>query len=126
MNFMASCKKILIVEDEADLIELTEKILQRYGYQTLRCLDGASAFALVLQENPDLIILDLTLPGKTGHEICAEIKSDPRSKNIPVLMTTGQQADDENWDDPQSGPNDILKKPFEINVMIEKVQQLLK
>ena len=122
---MASQKKILIVEDEADLVELTEKILQRHGYQTVSCLDGSSAFKLVLQEKPDLVILDLTLPGKTGHEICAEIKSDPRSKNIPVLMTTGQQADDENLGDPQSRPNDILKKPFEIDDLLKKVANLL-
>ena len=120
-------KKILIVDDEMAILQMTSLVLQKRGYLVTGCTTSKEALGIIKKQKPDLIILDNLLPGKTGLEICGEIKSDPEISLIPILITTGQRINVENLSPGQKslGPDDILMKPFEIEDLIKKIQKLI-
>ncbi len=117
-------KKILLIEDDSSLIELTLLILQKRGFiiETLNQPD--QLFDQLKKNKPDLIILDNLLEGKiTGLELAAQIKTNPSYLSIPILLTSGQSLDASSF---KNGPDDYLKKPFEPEVFIQKINALLK
>ena len=120
-------KKILIVDDEKIILQMTSMVLKKKNYEVVSCTNAEEALSLVEKERPDLIILDHLLPGKTGLELCCEIKSNPETSLIPILITTGQKINAENLSPEQKslGPDDILMKPFEIEDLVKKVQRLM-
>lgn len=83
-------KKILVVEDERNIVDILTFNLQREGYDTLEALDGAAGLRLALERDPDLILLDLMLPGMNGFEVCKTIRD--RGLNTPVLIITAREA----------------------------------
>lgn len=85
-------KKILFVEDEESLQRAATNMLEQKGYQTVKALNGEAGLSLAKQENPDLILLDLVLPRKSGFEVLAELKSDPATKNIPIIVLTNLEG----------------------------------
>ena len=121
-------KKILIIDDEKELCELTENLLQTAGYQTVSRTDGDSALEVTKKEKPALIILDLLLGDKNGFEICHEVKSTAETKHIPVLMTTGRILSDGTLDEYKTmkPPDDTLVKPFELDDLLKKIRELFK
>lgn len=119
-------KKILVIDDALDLIELTKRLLQSRGYETSSLTDGDQALEFIKKDPPDLIIMDMLLPGKDGTQICHEIKSDPSLRHIPVILSTGQVINDD--DLAAEGllkPDDYLTKPFEIDDLLNKINHLL-
>ena len=86
---------ILVVEDEKDLADLVQFNLQQAGFETLGAPDGEKAFAILRERTPDLVLLDLMLPGIPGTEVCRQIKSSPRTRNVSVIMVTarGEEVD---------------------------------
>ena len=78
--------KILVVDDEPDLIKLTVYRLKKAGYEVTTAVDGCQAVELVGEINPDLVLLDLNLPGIKGSEVCRQIKANDETKNIPVIL----------------------------------------
>ena len=87
--------KILIIEDDRFLIKLYASKLQREGFEIMEAISGEEGLNKILREKPDLVILDLVLPQKSGFEILSEIKMNPETKNIPVVILTnlGQETD---------------------------------
>ncbi len=109
---MADRKRILLVEDEPDVLEITAFRLQQAGYEIITAIDGEKALELAEKEMPDLVLLDLSLPGIDGHEVCRKLKADERLKRIPVVIFTAS-TDAVKGKLKQIGADDYLIKPCE-------------
>lgn len=118
--------RILIVEDEKDIIELIQYNLEREGYGAAAVKSGEDAIRFLERENPELIILDLMLPGMDGLEICRLIKSDNKTKNIPVLMLTAKSEESDVVIGLQLGADDYVTKPFSPKVLLARIKALLR
>lgn len=119
--------RILMVEDDTLLQKLMGEIFTFEGYEFMFCPDGKSALETIPIKLPDLIIMDVHLPDMTGHQICRAIKSDSRTRHIPVIMLTGEARELENRvDGLNAGADDYLFKPISTKVLIARVQSLLK
>lgn len=123
-NAEAMTKKILLVEHNELMIEVMTYILNNNGYEVIALNNGNEVFNNIKNSHPDLIILDAMLPGINGKEICQLIKLNKTTKNLPVIMCSGEDAADEVLN--QNGaPDDVLHKPFDISCLIEKVEYQL-
>lgn len=118
-------KKILFVDDEPDLLKVATFRLKKAGYEVVQAVDGQEALDILAGGSPpDLILLDLRLPVVSGYEVCIKVKGDEKTKNIPVILFTASTQDiarkAKEW-----GAEDYLLKPFEPEVLLEKVKRLL-
>ncbi len=117
-------KKILIVDDNMLMIEVMSYILINNGYEVVAASGSTEVFDYIRANHPDLVILDAILPGMNGREICQLIKLNKTTRNLPVIMCSGDETIGEALK--QNGaPDDILQKPFDINNLIEKVEYQL-
>ena len=104
--------KILIVEDERDVADLIRFNLERAGYSVVVANDGLTGQDLALKERPDLVILDLMLPGKDGYSVFKEIRRDSRTSHTPVLILTARSQTEDRIKGLEAGADDYLTKPF--------------
>lgn len=119
-------QKILIVEDERDIADLIGFNLERAGYQVLKAHDGIAGAETTIRERPDLVILDLMLPGKDGYGVFKEIRRDSRSRDIPVIMLTARAQTEDRIQGLEAGADDYLTKPFSPKELMLRVQAVLK
>lgn len=119
-------QKILIVEDERDIADLVGFNLERAGYQVMKAHDGISGAEMAIQHRPDLVILDLMLPGKDGYGVFKEIRRDSRSRDIPVIMLTARAQTEDRIQGLEAGADDYLTKPFSPKELMLRVQAVLK
>ena len=117
---------ILIVDDEEDIRELVQLYLVREGYGTLACETGEEALNLVRKEPPDLIVLDLMLPGIDGLQVCRKLKADGKTEAIPILMLTAKAEDADVVTGLELGAEDYVTKPFSGKVLAARVRRILK
>ena len=117
--------KILIVEDDPDISELIHFNLEKAGYQTVRAEDGEQALRLAQKHPPDLILLDLLLPGLNGLEVCRRLKRDPATQHIPIMMVTAKGEEMDRVVGLELGAEDYVVKPFSIREIILRIQKLL-
>jgi two-component system alkaline phosphatase synthesis response regulator PhoP len=117
---------ILVVDDEEDIRELVELNLGREGYQILACDTGERALELVRARKPDLIVLDLMLPGVDGLEVCKRLKADPNTGHIPVVMLTAKGEEADIVAGLELGADDYVTKPFSGKVLVARVRRLLR
>jgi len=123
---LTQMQKILIVEDERDIADLIGFNLQRAGFEVLKAHDGITATEVALRERPDLIILDLMLPGRDGYAVFRELRRDVRSVNIPVIMLTARAQTEDRIHGLEAGADDYLTKPFSPKELLLRVQAILK
>lgn len=123
---MATSKHILIVEDERDLSDLLAYNLQKAGYETDVAADGAAAIRQVRAAPPDLIVLDVMLPKLSGLEVAREIRRDPRTAQIPLLMVTARATEADQLAGLQLGADDYITKPFSMKLLLARVEALLR
>jgi DNA-binding response OmpR family regulator len=116
-------EKILVVEDELALRETLEYNLARLGYQVFTAADGFEALALVDAQRPDLVLLDLMLPGLDGFEICRRLR---REHSMPVLMLTARADEIDKVVGLEVGADDYLTKPFSMRELLARVKALLR
>lgn len=116
-------EKILVVEDEMSLLETLAYNLQKQGYEVEIAGDGLTALALAQDFQPDLIVLDLMLPGMDGFDVCREIR---REKNTPVLMLTARDDEVDRVVGLEVGADDYLTKPFSMRELLARVRALLR
>ncbi|MBN1922977.1 MAG: response regulator transcription factor [Anaerolineae bacterium] len=116
-------EKILVVEDELTLRETLEYNLARLGYQVFTAADGFEALALVDSQRPDLVLLDLMLPGLDGFEICRRLR---REHSMPVLMLTARADEIDKVVGLEVGADDYLTKPFSMRELLARVKALLR
>ncbi len=121
-----SQKKVLIVDDEVDLVETLRFSLENEGFTVLVSYDGEDALNQARKENPDLILLDLMLPKLDGYKVCRLLKFDERYKHIPILMLTAKTQEKDKLLGKETGADEYITKPFEINELLEKVKSYLK
>lgn len=116
--------RILVVDDEIELTDPLSRILSREGYSVDAAYDGTSGSQLALSSNYDLLILDWMLPGKTGLEICQELRR--RGITTPVLFLTAKDTLDDRVEGLDAGADDYLVKPFELRELLARVRALLR
>lgn len=117
---------VLIVEDEADVVDLLRYNLTRAGLTVLTASDGVRGLETARQNRPDVIILDLMMPRMTGEEVCRALKKDPETASIPVIMLTAKGESAERVKGLELGADDYVTKPFSTREMVLRVQALLR
>lgn len=117
--------KVLVADDDAQLLGLVARRLKEMGYRVIEALDGEKAWEAVLTERPDLVLLDVMMPGMSGWEVCRRIRETKLSAATPVIMLTGIGERLNEMTSPLYGANDYLDKPFEFDVFESKVRKVL-
>ncbi|MGD0785531.1 MAG: response regulator [Sedimentisphaerales bacterium] len=118
-------ENILIVDDEEDVLELVRFNLEKNGYKTETATSGEDALAKAKSKLPDLIILDLMLPGIDGLEVCKKLKSEAKTENIPVIMLTAKSEESDIITGLELGAQDYITKPFSPKVLVARVRRNL-
>lgn len=119
-------ENILVVEDEEDIQELITYNLTKEGYRVTPVLSGEDAMAAVSKESPDLILLDLMLPGTDGLEVCRMLKNDTATRDIPIIMVTAKGEEADVVVGLELGADDYVTKPFSPKVMIARIRAVLR
>jgi two-component system phosphate regulon response regulator PhoB len=119
-------ERILVIEDEADIGELIQYNLAREGYWVSVIADGEEGFDRVLTEAPDLVILDLMLPGTDGLELCRRFKEDPVTRPIPIIMVTAKGEEADVIVGLGVGADDYVPKPFSPRELVARVRAVLR
>jgi two-component system alkaline phosphatase synthesis response regulator PhoP len=119
---------ILIIDDELDLVILLKMRLEHLGYQVFYLRSGKNALETVKNKKPDLIILDIMMPDRDGCDICYELKHNPDTASIPVIIFTAHSEWKKDMGDVSKfiKADDYVPKPFEPEVLLEKIRKLLK
>ncbi|MBN1140373.1 MAG: response regulator [Deltaproteobacteria bacterium] len=118
-------KKILIVEDETHLLKLETVLLAAKGYQVMGVGDGLEALGAIKEFRPDLVLLDIMLPGIDGFEVCRRIRGDSETRAIPVVMLTAKGSSADFCRGKEAGADRYLTKPFKTSAVVEAVQNCL-
>lgn len=113
-------KKVLIVEDEKNIVDILRFNLMKEGYETLEATDGATGLTLALEKNPDLILLDLMLPVMNGFEVCRTLRD--KGRNTPVLILTARESENDKILGLDLGADDYITKPFSIRELMARVK----
>jgi two-component system, OmpR family, alkaline phosphatase synthesis response regulator PhoP len=119
-------KSILVVEDEEDILELVSYNLIREGYGVVGVQTGEEALTAVNRELPDLMVLDLMLPGLDGLEVCRRVKSDQNSQSVPIIMLTAKSEESDIVAGLELGADDYIAKPFSPKVFLARVRTVLR
>lgn len=117
-------KKILVVDDEPDLLKVTLYRLEKAGYKVISAVNGKEALELITKESPDLVLLDLRLPLFNGMEVCLQAKNDDKLRNIPIILFTASSGSIEDKVK-QCGAQGYIIKPFTPEELFEKVKQFI-
>ncbi len=120
-----SKKKILVVEDEESLLKLESILLTSKGYEVTGVSNGLAALESLAKSKPDLVLLDIMLPAMDGFEVCQRIKSDPATRDIPVVMLTAKKSREDMARGQQVGADWYITKPFKSANVIETIQRFL-
>lgn len=119
-------RSILVIDDEKDIQKLLRYNLEKEGYQVLAAKTGEEGLELARQKKPDLIVLDLMLPGMDGLEICKILKADKNTKNIPVLMLTAKGSEVDQVVGLELGASDYLTKPFSVKILLARLKNIFR
>jgi two-component system alkaline phosphatase synthesis response regulator PhoP/two-component system response regulator VicR len=119
-------KKILAVDDERHIVRLVQVNLERAGYQVVTAFDGKEALEKVKAENPDLVVLDVMMPYMDGFEVLQNLRKDPSTRELPVIMLTAKAQDADVFRGWQSGVDCYLTKPFNPMELIVFVKRIFK
>jgi len=117
---------ILVVDDEQAILELVRYNLAKRGYRVLLAETGESALLLGKNDLPDLILLDLMLPGIDGLDVCRQLKANPRTQHIPVLLLTARGQEEDIAMGMEMGADDYITKPFSPKVLISRIRAALR
>ena len=115
--------RILIVEDERSLVEPLAYNLQREGFEVYAAFDGQDGVRQAQLKVPDLVVLDLMLPLKGGIEVTRELRSDTRTRQIPIIMVTAKAEEADQLVGFAVGADDYVTKPYSIKVLIERIKR---
>ena len=116
---------VLVVEDDVETSDNIKARLVKEGFEVLVCYDGLRALEIVRRRKPDMVILDVMIPGVPGHHLCRLIKYDERFQNLPILVITGRTETDYNALAEKAGANAFLAKPFSMEELVAIVKRIL-
>lgn len=117
--------KVLVADDEHNIRHILDFSLHAEGFQVIAALNGEEAFKLAAETIPDLVILDVMMPGQDGVETCRALKADERTSGIPVILLTALTGHDDRSAGSQAGADAYITKPFSPQKVICAVQELL-
>ena len=118
--------KIAVIEDEVDILEVINYNLSKEGFDVCSALDGEEGLALIKKEVPDLVLLDLMLPGLDGIEICRKLKTDYSTRSIPIIMVTAKGEESDIVLGLGMGADDYMVKPFRPRELIARIRSVLR
>lgn len=118
-------RRVLVADDDAQLLGLVVRHLKTMGFEVVEALDGDAAWEAVQEAQPDLVLLDVMMPGMSGWEVCRRIREAEPLAETPVLMLTGIGERLNEMTSPLYGANDYLDKPFEFEVLEKKIRAIL-
>ena len=119
-------KKILIVEDDPSFSRAITHIIQKEGYDVASASNGMAGLRMAKEEKPDLLILDVMLPGMDGFEICSRLRQDPLTEKLPIIMLSAKGQDVDKTMGLKVGASEYLTKPIDRALLLEKITALLK
>lgn len=117
-------KSIFVVDDEEDILELIRHNLTREGFQVTTATSGENAVKVIAQKPPDLILLDLMLPGIDGLEVCRILKKENKTADIPIIMLTAKGEESDIITGLELGADDYITKPFSMKVLIARIHAI--
>ncbi|MEE8121518.1 MAG: response regulator transcription factor [Anaerolineales bacterium] len=116
-------KKILVVDDEPKIIQLTQDYLENAGFSVISAGDGEDALVVIQAEKPDLVVLDLGLPGMDGLDVCRSIR---KTSNLPIIMLTARDEETDKLVGLELGADDYITKPFSPKELVARVRSVLR
>jgi two-component system phosphate regulon response regulator PhoB len=122
----ADSPRILVAEDEPDMLQMVTSNLQGAGFEVLSAEDGATALTMARDEQPSLIVLDLMLPGMSGLEVCRALKREPETAIIPIVMLTARAEEVDRVVGFELGADDYITKPFSPRELVLRIQSILR
>ena len=125
-DVVTAARKILVIEDERDILDLVLHYLEKEGFRIRTAADGGAGLTAARQERPDLIVLDLMLPGMDGLELCKKLRADPATALTPVIMLTAKADETDRIVGLELGADDYLTKPFSPKELVARVKALLR
>jgi DNA-binding response OmpR family regulator len=121
-----SNQRILVVEDEAKIAQIVSAYLRRDGYQVSQAGDGRKALELARAERPDLIVLDLMLPEISGWDVCRELRRNPLTARVPIIMATAREDVSDRIVGLELGADDYIVKPYDAKELVARVHAVLR
>lgn len=125
-GFQYNRKSILVVDDDEGLQKMVKRILLNHGYSVLSATSGEKGLQIAQRQQPDLIVLDVILPGVKGREVCARLKQDPLTDRIPVIFLTAKDSPDDIQAEIAAGAVSHLTKPINPKILLDEIKKVLK
>ena len=119
-------KLILVIDDEKDILKLLQYNLEREGHQVVCAKTGEEGLEAVRAKRPDLVVLDIMMPGIDGLEVCKILRANKDSKNIPILMLTAKSSEIDQIIGLELGASDYISKPFSVKVLLARVKNIFR
>ncbi len=117
--------KIVVIEDDPLIQKLITQTLQREGYEVVTANDGSEGLRKVQETNPNLVVLDISMPGLDGYQVCHYLRNEPATANLPIIMVTAMARPSDQRRGFETGADDYLPKPFALADLVTRVQSLL-
>ena len=117
--------RVLIADDEANLLISLEYLLQRQGYEVSLARDGDQAMNLIRQQQPDLVVLDASMPGQSGYEVCQQVRADPALRHLRIVMLSAKARETDIAKGKALGADAYIIKPFSTDDLVNQVRLLL-
>lgn len=118
--------RILVVDDEPDLVAVLRMGLSLEGFEVIEAADGAEGLKRAREDKPDLMLLDLMLPKMDGYQVCRSLKFDPRYKNLPILILSARPGDQDRRLALEMGADDFIHKPYDLKDLVTRIRAKLK
>jgi DNA-binding response OmpR family regulator len=122
---MAENKKILVADDEPDFVELISMRLEVNDFEVITAKDGQEAIDKTKKEKPDLLILDLMMPKLDGFEVCRMLKFDDNFKNLPIIVLSALDQQQDREKAIEAGADEYFIKPFDLSLLLTKIKDLI-
>lgn len=117
--------RIIVIEDDPHILKLISQTLLREGYEVITASDGSEGLRKVQENHPHLVVLDISLPGLDGYQICHQLRSEQATSQLPVIMVTAMSRPSDQRRGFENGADDYLPKPFMLSELVTRVQSLL-
>jgi len=118
--------RILIVDDQAELLLTLQACLEQEGFECVTATDGVAGLRLAHIQRPDLVVLDLVLPGLNGHDVCRRLRQERATERVPIIMMTGVGNHVDRIVGLELGADDFITKPFELRELVARVRAVLR
>jgi DNA-binding response OmpR family regulator len=118
-------KRVLVCDDEPYIVESVSYVVRKAGFEVLTAEDGDTALEVARREKPDLVFLDIMMPGPSGDEVCRRLKSDPATKGIYVVILTARGQEEDERRALAMGADEFMTKPFSPRKLRDKIERIL-